>query len=147
MPQLALFAKQMKEQGLAAQLIIPDGAFTPDFVKQAGESAANKTLVSFPIPPADATPELIAFGQNYKKLYGEEPGPYSAYGYIAAQIIANAVAQADKPDRQHILPKLKSTQLETFLGHIEFKKGGDMTVAPMYLYEVQGTEFKMIAHN
>lgn len=147
MPQLALFAKQMKEQGLTAQLIVPDGAFTPDFIKQAGEGAAQKTLISFPIPPADASPELVAFGKNYQKVYGAEPGPYSAYGYIAAQIIAKAVEQSATPDRKSILAKLKGTKLDTLLGHIEFDKQGDMTIAPMYLYQVQGTEFKMIANN
>ncbi len=147
MPQLALFAKQMKEQGLAAQLIIPDGAFTPDYIKQAGEAAVQNTLISFPIPPADASPELVAFGKNYQAMFGAEPGPYSAYGYIAAQIIAKAVEQAQQPDRKHILPKLKDTKLDTLLGHIEFNKTGDMTIAPMYLYEVQGSEFKMKASN
>ena len=41
----------------------------------------------------------------------------------------------------------RSGQLDTLLGHIEFNKTGDMTIAPMYLYEVQGSEFKMKASN
>ena len=147
MPQLALFAKQMKEQGLKAQLIVPDGAYTSDFIKQAGE-AAQDTLVTFPIPPADANPQLVEFGNSYKKMFGEEPGPYSAYGYIAAQIIVKAISDSGvKPTRENVLPKLKGVKLDTILGSVAFEEDGELTTAPMYLYKVEGSEFKMIADN
>ncbi len=32
MPQLALFAKQMHEQGIKATMLVPDGAYTPDYM-------------------------------------------------------------------------------------------------------------------
>src|SRR5690606_6756642 len=38
MPQLALFAKQMREQGIKSSLLMPDGGFTPDYLSQAGEA-------------------------------------------------------------------------------------------------------------
>jgi branched-chain amino acid transport system substrate-binding protein len=144
MPQLALFAKQMREQGLNAKLLVPDGAFTPDFVAQAGKEAASNVVLTFPIPPADATPELVSFGERYKKRFGEEVGPYSIYGYVSGQIVAEAIKKAAEPTRADILPALKAVELDTMLGHVKFTDVGERTVAPMYLYEIQDGEFKMV---
>jgi branched-chain amino acid transport system substrate-binding protein len=148
MPQLALFAKQMKEQGLDAKLLVPDGAYTPDFIKQAGAAAAENTLITFPLPPADSNIKLVQFGEDYKRMFNEAPGPYSAYGYIAAQVVVKAIAQTGaKPSRETILPKLKEVKIDTILGSIQFKPNGDMTTAPMHLYKVEGDAFKLVSSN
>lgn len=147
MPQLSLFAKQLHEQGVKAQLVEPDGAYAPDFIEQAGADATKGVLVSFPIPPADATPELVAFGTRYKEKFGEEVGPYSVYGYAAAQIIAEAIKNAKGSTRDVILPALKAIDMTTVLGHVAFTDEGEMTTAPMFLYRVDGDKFDLVAKN
>ena len=56
MPQLALFAKQMHDLGLEAKLFVPDGGYTPDLPKQAGDAAAQAIYVTFQVPPTICHP-------------------------------------------------------------------------------------------
>lgn len=145
MPQLALFAKQMHEQGLEARLFVPDGGYTKDFIDQAGAEAAEGTIVSFQVPPMDATPQLQAFADTYKAKYGEEVGPYSIFGYVLGQIVVDAIKHADSVDRAGILEALRSVKLETAVGPIEFDEVGELKVAPVFLYELAGEDFKLAA--
>ncbi|MGD9537928.1 MAG: branched-chain amino acid ABC transporter substrate-binding protein [Alphaproteobacteria bacterium] len=147
MPQLALFAKQMKAQGLAARLLVPDGGYTGDFIREAGIGAAQGTIVSFQVPPSDATPELAAFAEAYRVKLGEEPGPYSLFGYVFAQIVIEAIRNAETVDRAGITAALRAVRLDTAVGRIEFDDTGELEAAPVFLYEVVGEAFKLIARS
>ncbi len=99
MPQLALFAKQMHDLGLDAKLFVPDGGYTPDLPKQAGDAAAQAIYVTFQVPPYDSSPELVDFTKRYTAAFHSDPGAYSVYGYILAQIAVAAIKNAPKLDR------------------------------------------------
>ncbi|ODN71237.1 branched-chain amino acid ABC transporter substrate-binding protein [Methylobrevis pamukkalensis] len=145
MPQLALFAKQMKEQGLEAKLIVPDGGYTPDLAAQAGKDAAQGVVVSFQVPPMDASEPLKAFAAAYKAKFGEDVGPYSVYGYVIGQIAVEAVAKAASTEREDIIEALRTIKIDTAVGPIEFTETGDLKVAPVFLYAVDGDGFKLVA--
>jgi branched-chain amino acid transport system substrate-binding protein len=145
MPQLSLFARQMKEQGLNARLFVPDGGYVSDFIEQAGKAAAQGSLVSTGVPPMDANSQLVAFAKAYKEKYNGEVGPYSIYGYVFAQIVVEAVKKANRPDRATFVETLRSVQLQTAIGPIAFESTGELKVAPMFLYEVSGDTFKLAA--
>jgi branched-chain amino acid transport system substrate-binding protein len=145
MPQLALFARQMREQGLAARLLLPDGAYTKEFIDQAGAAAAQGAIVSFQVPPARATPELAAFADAYRARFGEEVGPYSIFGYVFAQIVIEGIRTAATLDRAGIIAALRSIRLDTAVGPIEFDATGELKTAPVFLYEVAGDGFNLVA--
>jgi branched-chain amino acid transport system substrate-binding protein len=147
MPQLSLFAKQMHELGLNAKLFTPDGGYTPDLVKQAGEAAAQNVYVTFQVPPYDSSPGLIDFTKKYEAAFHSQPGAYSAYGYVLAQIAVDGIKHAQKVDRKDIITTLHSAKLDTILGQMSFKPNGDLTVGPVFLYRVQGTKFVLVSHN
>jgi branched-chain amino acid transport system substrate-binding protein len=46
--------------------------------------------VSFQAPPYDSLPGLQEFAKAYKAAFKEDPGPYSAYGYIEARSSSTA---------------------------------------------------------
>jgi branched-chain amino acid transport system substrate-binding protein len=145
MPQLALFAKQMKEQGLKAKLIVPDGGYTPDLIAQAGKDAAQVVLVSFQVPPMDANEQLKSFAGAYKAKFKEDVGPYSVYGYVIAQIAVEGVRHAASTSRADIIKALRTVKLDTAIGPIEFTDVGELKVAPVFLYAVDGDGFKLVA--
>lgn len=147
MPQLALFAKQMHELGLNAKLFTPDGGYTPDIIKQAGEAAAQNIYVTFQVPPYDSSPALIDFTKKYEAAFHSAPGAYSAYGYVLAQIAVDAIKHAAKVDRTDIIKALHATKLNTILGPMSFKPDGDLTVGPVFLYHVEGTKFVLVSHS
>ena len=146
MPQLALFAKQMHEQGFAAKLFVPDGGYTDDFINQAGVRAAEGSYVTFQAPPYDSSPELKAFASEYKASMHEEPGPYSAYGYVMGQVTADAV-KMKSASREGVMEAFRSLDLKTMLGPIAFQKDGQIKKAPLFLYQVQNGKFVLVGRS
>jgi branched-chain amino acid transport system substrate-binding protein len=146
MPQLALFAKQMREQGLAARLFVPDGGYTDDFVTQAGADAAEGQFVTFQAPPYDSSPDLETFAKTYKAAFKEDAGPYSAYGYVMGEIVVDAVKH--KPaTRAGLMDAFRSLDLKTMLGPVSFLPTGEIKTAPLFLYQVQKGKFILVAHS
>lgn len=144
MPQLSLFAKQMHEQGVTATLIAPDGAYTPDFISQAGEANVQGALVAIQVPPMDASPAIADFAKQYKDKFGEEAGPYSIYGFVQGQILEQVLKTTKSLSREDMNEALHGVKVSTAVGDLEFDENGDLKVAPSFLYKVEGTEFKMI---
>jgi branched-chain amino acid transport system substrate-binding protein len=144
MPQLSLFAKQMHQQGVNARLIVPDGGYTPDFIKQAGEANVQGVLVTIQVPPMDASPAIRKFAELYKAKYGENPGPYSIYGYVQGQIFEQVLKTTKGLSRDDINQALHAVKAQTAMGELEFDDTGELKVAPSFVYEVKGTEFKLV---
>lgn len=141
MPQLALFAKQLHEQGLKTTLLVPDGGYTPDFISQAGQPNVQGALVAIQAPPTDASPAIAEFSKLYKDKYGKDPGPYSIYGYVQGQILEAVLKDAKDLTREDINDALHNVKVDTAIGHLEFDDVGELKVAPSYLYKVEGDKF------
>jgi len=144
MPELALFLKQMREQGLNAQFMGPDIGFTVDFITQAGEAFAEGALITFQLPPYDSLPELIEFTERHHAHFGRAPGPYASLGFANAQVMAAVLEQAATLDRKGVMANLHSIQTDTLLGRMAFDENGENVQAPIYMYVVKGGKFELI---
>jgi len=144
MPELALFLKQMREQGLNAQFMGPDIGFTVDFITQAGPAAAEGALITFQLPPYDSSPELQAFTQRHKAHFGREPGPYASLGFANAQVMAAVLEKANSLDRKGVMEQLHSIRADTLLGHMAFDEQGENIQAPIYMYAVKNGKFELV---
>jgi branched-chain amino acid transport system substrate-binding protein len=145
MPQLALFKKQMSEEGLDAKLFVPDGGYTQDFVNEAG-SAAEGTYVTFQAPPYSSSPELAAFAKDYKAMFNEDAGPYSSYGYVMAQLVAETL-KSEPATRDGLMKGYRALDLTTILGPVSFLPTGQIKTAPIFLYQVQQGQFVLVGHS
>lgn len=141
MPQLSLFARQMKDQGVEATLMVPDGGYTPEFIKQAGAENVEGVTVAVQVPPMDATDKIKEFAKLYEEAYGEKPGPYSIYGYVQGQILEQVLKTAKGLSREEINEALQNAVTETVMGKLEFDENGDLKVAPSYLYKIENGDF------
>ena len=88
----------------------------------------------------DATkvPSAQAFIAAYKARFNDQPGAYSANGYVATNIIIAAV-RAVGPDREKVrawVANLKS--YNSILGTFGFDQNGDTTNRIISVYTVQG---------
>jgi branched-chain amino acid transport system substrate-binding protein len=144
MPQLALFAKQMHEQGVSATLMVPDGGYTPEFISQAGEANVQGATVAVQAPPLDASPAIAEFAIEYKAKYGQDAGPYSIYGYAQGQILEAVLKSAKGFSREEMNEALHNVKAETAIGLLEFDEKGELKVAPSYLYKVEGDKFTLV---
>jgi len=144
MPAVGLFVKQARELGLKATIFAADSAFTPDFIAGAG-AASEGAVVSFQAPPYDSSPELKAFAASYKSAFNEEPGPYSAYGFMEANVvIAGLKAAGASPTRAAVGAALAKTNLDTLIGHVAFTPDGELQQALVFLYQVKGGKFDLL---
>ncbi len=147
MPQLALFLKQMRQQGVKAQFIGPDLGFTTDFITQASPAFAEGALMTFQLPPYDSSPELKDFAARHQARFGRAPGPYASLGFVNAQVLAAAIEKAESPTREAVLAQLRGVKTDTLLGPVEFDETGENRHAPMYLYVVKNGKFELVKDN
>jgi branched-chain amino acid transport system substrate-binding protein len=145
MPGVGLFVKQARELGIKGAIFAADSAFTPDFIAGAGAENAEGALVSFQAPPYDSSEKLKAFAADYKAAFKEEPGPYSAYGYVEASIIIEAMKTAPKPlTRKGIVETIAKTDLDSIVGRVQFQPNGELQKAFVFLYGVKGGAFTLV---
>lgn len=144
MPAVGLFVKQARELGIDATFFAADSAFTPDFIAGAGP-ASEGAVVSFQAPPYDSSPALQKFATDYKAAFGEEPGPYSAYGYVEASIIIEAMKKAPTPlTRAGIISEIAKSDFDGIVGHVAFTPEGELKKPFLFLYAVKDGKFGLV---
>lgn len=137
-----LIVKQMRQLGIKAAYMGPDGLYEKAFVEVATPSAAEGALVSFQAPPFDSTPDLKKWSADYKAKFKDEPGPYSPYGYDQGRIVADAIRRAGKLDRDAVVKAARTTKLSSILvKSIEFDEKGDVKTPAIFLYKVKDGKF------
>lgn len=144
MPAVGLFVKQAREFGLKGTFFAADSAFTPDFIAGAGP-ASEGAIVSFQAPPYDSSPALKKFAADYKAAFGEEPGPYSAYGYVETTIIIEAMKKAPAPlTRAGIIAEIAKSDFDGIVGHVAFTPEGELKKPFLFLYAVKDGKFSLV---
>jgi branched-chain amino acid transport system substrate-binding protein len=139
-PEAGLLVKQSREIGLAAPLMSGDASIDPKFVEIAGEKAAEGSYLTFS-PDPKHFPQSREFLEKYRKKYGE-PGPYSIYAYVAANIILEAIRDAGTTDGTAITGKLRAREFATALGAIRFNAKGDIAQAPYIVWITRNGKFE-----
>src|SRR5690606_37547652 len=100
--------KQAKELGIKARIFGVGAWATPAFMDLAGE-AANGLLAGVVYASTHPGERNKTFVSNYKGVYKEEPGKYSAAGYNTIHIIAQAIQRAGSIDAEAIRAALEKT--------------------------------------
>lgn len=148
MPQLALILRQMREQGLHATYMMPDGGYTEDFFAQAQKANADGALVTIDVPPYDSTAELAAFAKAYKTRFGEEPGAYSAHGYLSAWVVGESLKALPAADRKResLTKELHTITLKkSVLGiDVSFNEKGEIRGGSTFLYKAVDGKFQLV---
>jgi branched-chain amino acid transport system substrate-binding protein len=145
MPAVGLFVKQAREAGIKAKVFGADSAFTPDFIQGAGAENAEGAIVSFQAPPYDSSPQLQDFAKAYKAAFKEDPGPYSAYGYMEAQVVINGIKAAGAaPKREAIAAAIAKSDFNSLVGHVAFQSNGELKQPFIFLYTVKNGKFELL---
>ncbi len=144
MPGGALFLKQMRELGIKAAFFGGDPLFLKDFIQNSGQANAQGAVVSFQAPPYDSSDALKKFAATYKAAFNDEPGPYSAYGYMQAQVVLDTMKRAKSLTRAAIVAEGGKTNLQTIIGLVSFTPEGELQRPILFLYSVKGDDFALI---
>ncbi len=145
--QGGLLLKQMREKGVKAVFMGPDGLDSSEMVKIAGQQVVGSyyTTVAGPI---DAYPASAAFAKKFKQRFGKEVESFGMYGYDAAAVGLKAIelaikeAGGNKPTRAQVsaaIRKLKNFNGVT--GSIAFDWKGDPVKAKYFILKFEKKEY------
>ena len=141
--QGGLLLKQMREKGVKAAFMGPDGLDSSEMVKIAGTQVVGSYYTTVAGPPA-AYPESAAFAKKFKQRFGKEVESFAMYGYDAAQVGIKAIEQTlqtnggKKPSRAEVsaaVRKLKNFKGVT--GSIAFDNKGDPVKAKYFVLQFE----------
>jgi branched-chain amino acid transport system substrate-binding protein len=141
--QGGLLLKQMREKGVNAVFMGPDGLDSSEMVKIAGPQVVGSYYTTVAGPP-DAYPESAAFAKKFKQRFGKDVESFAMYGYDAALVGIKAIEQAlqtnggNKPSRAEVsatVRKLKNFKGVT--GSIAFDNKGDPVKAKYFVLQFE----------
>jgi branched-chain amino acid transport system substrate-binding protein len=141
--QGGLLLKQMREKGMNAAFMGPDGLDSSEMVKIAGPQVVGSYYTTVAGPP-DAYPESAAFAKKFKQRFGKEVESFAMYGYDAALVGIKAIEQSlqnnggKKPSRAEVsaaVRKLKDFKGVT--GSIAFDNKGDPVKAKYFVLQFE----------
>ncbi len=129
----ALILKQMREQGLAAQMLSGDAMNNAEFWTIAGEAATGMIFTFAPeprtIPAAKAVVEKF-------KAEGYDPEGYTLYTYAAIQMYVAAVTATGGKDNKKLAEWLRAGNVvPTVLGELALDAKGDVKDAKYVWYK------------
>ncbi|MEV1330023.1 branched-chain amino acid ABC transporter substrate-binding protein [Micromonospora costi] len=135
--EAAPLVRQMRQAGVQAKFVGPDGLYDPAF-PQGASGGAEGAIITCPCLPADKAGGT--FSADYQKEYGQAPGSYGAEGFDAAQIYLDAFKDGKKT-RADILAYVKSYDKQGVSKYIKFDSKGDVdpTKVVIWAYQIKGT--------
>jgi branched-chain amino acid transport system substrate-binding protein len=129
------FAQQLHSAGYSGKFVGPDGVKDPQFIKLAGQAAAQGAYFTCPCVPADAS---ATFASQYQAAFGSPPQTYSAEAYDAATILLSGIDHGNTT-RAKLLQWVDNYDADGITKHIKFASDGDLAGQPaIWSYVVQG---------
>ncbi len=130
--EAGLIVRQMRDQGLKAQLVSGDALVTQEYWQITG-NAGEGTLMTFsPDPRKEPAAAEVVKRFRAQKI---EPEGYVLYTYAAIQAWAQAVTAAKSVDSKPVIAELNKGSFKTVIGNFKFDKKGDPNLPPYKFYE------------
>ena len=140
----APLAKQIKELGLKAKLIAPDGTCTDAFIQLAG-AASEGTVCSQAGIPVGKLARGADFSRKYEAKYpGQTVQIYAPYAYDAVYAFVEAIKKANSIEPEAIAAALPQVSFEGLIGKVEFDATGELKSAGISILQVQSKKFTVI---
>ncbi len=147
----SLVWKALRSAGFKGMMMGPDGLYTPNFLKGAGD-AAEGTYITFAGLPVDQllkVPEAKKWHDDYVKTFGSEPTGYGSYGYEAALLGLKAIdacVAKNTVTRKCVRDELFNTKdFKGIFGYsYSIDANGDTTASAISRNIVENGEFKFL---
>ncbi len=138
--EIALFAKQAREQGIKAPFLAGDAAQAPELL-QIGKEAVEGLYFSTHFDPKAATTENgKKFIEEYKAKYNKDPNALAALGYDAYGVVWQAINRAGSTDPVKIRDEIAKTKgYEGATGIINIDEHGNAIKSAVVLKVENGT--------
>jgi branched-chain amino acid transport system substrate-binding protein len=144
--QGGLILKQMREKGITAQFLGPDGLDSSEMANLAGESVTDMYFTTT-AGPLSLFPKAGQFITDYEARFGEQVQPYAAEGFDSMNICLNGIAAAVEanggalPSRAQVTEAVRATaDYDGITGIKTFNEIGDLTVAQYFVKQVTSSD-------
>jgi branched-chain amino acid transport system substrate-binding protein len=136
--EAALLVRQARELGINVPFIGGDGWEDEQLLKIGGE-ALNGCYYSTHFSSEDTAPAVVDFVKRYKARWnGEVPGAFSALGYDAVYVLADAIKRAGTTDGPKLRDALAATKnFNGVTGNTTINKDRDAT-KPATIIAIKG---------
>jgi branched-chain amino acid transport system substrate-binding protein len=140
-----LIAQQARRLGIDAQLVGSDAWSSPEIIKLGGADIIDSYFCNH-YSTEIATPVAQKFVNDYKTKYGMAPDDVAALTYDAFGLLAQAIKEAGKLDRQAIRDALAKIQkYDGVTGTMQFAGSGDPVKSAVILQVKEG-QFVWVAN-
>ena len=142
--QAGPLAKQLKEGGVDAQFIAPDGSLDPQFVTGAGEDAAEGAILTAPSAPTTGVEGADDVLAAYEEAFNTEAGLYSLEAYDAANIFLECIKEGNVT-REDIETCVDGIEFDGLTKSYKFDDKGELSGnVAIFAYTVKGGEIEGI---
>src|SRR4249919_113250 len=129
--EAGLILRQMRAQGLKAQMISGDAIATNEFWSITGPDGEGMLFTFGADPRKRPTAKAVVDKFKAKNI---DPEGYVLYTYAAVQVWAQAAAQAKTTDPKKVAEAIHKGKWNTVLGPISYDAKGDITVIDYVFY-------------
>lgn len=140
----ALFMKEMRKQGLKQVMAGGDGLLGKELYELGGNAVEGSMVYTgFAVDLNRASGKTKEFIEKYKaKNKGALPDMFSAQGYDAVMLVADAIKAAGSAEPVKFREKLAQTKdWQGVTGNITFDSKREPIKSPVYLLEVKNHQF------
>ncbi len=136
--EAGLILRQMREQGMATQLISGDALVTNEFWSITGD-AGEGVLMTFG-PDPRKIPAAAGVVEKFR-AEGFEPEGYTLYTYAAVQVFVDAATRTGGFDTGALIDDIQSNGFETVIGPLGFDDKGDITTPAYVWYQWEAGQY------
>lgn len=130
------------EAGVTVPMLASDGAFLAATIDEANGAAEGMYVTAFaPSPRNVADSRWI---EAYQAVEYRNPDTYSVNGYVAMQVLAEAVRKVNSFERSAVVNSLRSERFDSLLGALRFEPDGDLVDPKIWVYQVVNNEFVQV---
>jgi branched-chain amino acid transport system substrate-binding protein len=131
--EAGLILRQMRDQGLQAQMLSGDAMNTQEFWSITGAIGAGTMFTFAPDPRKNPAAAKVVEEFKAKKI---DPEGYTLYTYAAIQAWAQAATAAKSVAFDPVVKALDSETFDTVIGKVKFDRKGDDSTAGGYVWYV-----------
>lgn len=135
--------EEIRVRGLAATVMATSSIGSPRTLEMAGDTAEGVIFPATVFDPESDDPTVAAFVKMYRARYQEDPDLWSAHGYDAVMVAAEALKKAEGPVPARIARQILAIQeYRGPSGTLSFDQYGDVVQYPR-AFIVHGGRFEL----
>jgi branched-chain amino acid transport system substrate-binding protein len=82
--------------------------------------------------------------EAYQAVEYRNPDTYSVNGYVAMQVLGDAVRAANDLDESEVIDAFHGGDFDTLLSKLRYQDNGDLVDPQIWIYQVKDSEFVQV---